>query len=74
MGVVLGKHPGLIQGVFAKPGKNLLVHSGYPAGGIQQALPVGVLPDGQQNLPHGILNPFRIHIKTSVQCRLGKAA
>ena len=42
-----------VGGVLAQPGEDLRVGPGDPAGGVEQPLAVGVLPDREQQLPDG---------------------
>ena len=70
--VVVGgeRHLEVVGRILVEPGEELLVHPGHPAGRHLEAVAVGVLADGGQDLPDGRSIRFvstlivRIHLST----------
>src|SRR2546421_1273076 len=49
-----------LGGVDAQPGEQLGVRLRDPGRGLPQAVPVGVLADGDEDLPHRVLDPLEV--------------
>ena len=60
--VALLKQLQVPPGIILQAGKHLFIHGRDPARRFQQALPVRILPDGQEQFAHSGFNPFLIHI------------
>ena len=51
-------------GILLQAGKHLRVHGRHPPGRFLQPFPFRVLPDRQEQLPHGRLDALCIHRKS----------